>query len=253
MGKWLEKNGEAIYGTGHTPFFNTGITWKCTTKPGKLYFHILHWPGTRLEILGLESRVTSARFLKDGSDVDIAQSGNILVFDLPEEPLDPYNTVIVADIEDQIATVTPGKRFNDPQEKVVLNSRDGRMRGEAARYDMETRSVSGYLLTGTPKNELWWYHYPHQTDTFIVSIEYACEDQLAGSSFYLKNMNRDTPEESQELNGIIEGTGGEFRIVELGEMSFREGEYQIINFGLNDSKSVDVRVKRVILNRLLTY
>ncbi len=250
IGQWLEKNGESIYGTGHTPFFNTGITWKCTTKPGKLYFHILHWPGTRIEIPGLESRVTSAKFLKDGSDVDFVQSDKLLVFDLPEEPMDPFNTVIVAEIEDQVAVVTPGMRFNDPQDEFVLHSRDGRMRGEAARYDLETRSVSGYLLSGTPKNELWWYHYPHETDTFRISIEYACEDQLAGSSFYLQNMNRDTPSHNQELGGTIEGTGGTFRIIELGEMYFREGEYQIINFGLSDSKSVDVRVRRVILNRL---
>jgi alpha-L-fucosidase len=250
MGKWMEKNGESIYGTGHTPFFNTGIFWKCTTKPGKLYFHILNWPGTRLEIPGLESRVTSARFLKNGSEVDFEQSGNVVVFDLPQEPLDPYNTVIVAELEDKTATITKGMRFDDPQDEVVLFSRDGRMRGEAVRYDLETRSVSGFLLTGSPKNELWWYHYPHETDTFRISIEYACEDSLAGSSFYLKNMNRDTPAESQELGGIIKGTGGEFRIVELGELYFREGEYQIINFGLNDSKSVDVRVRRIILNRL---
>ena len=77
MGRWLDVNGESIYGTGHTPFFNTEITWKCTTKPGKLYFHILHWPDSRLEIPGLESRVTSARFLKDGSDVDFSQSDNV--------------------------------------------------------------------------------------------------------------------------------------------------------------------------------
>ncbi len=95
MGKWLDINGESIYGTGHTPFYNTDITWKCTTKPGKLYFHILNWPGTSLNIPGLESNAISASFLKEGSGIEFTQSDNVLSLEIPESPLDQYNTVIV--------------------------------------------------------------------------------------------------------------------------------------------------------------
>ena len=200
--------------------------------------------------MGLESRVSSARFLKDGSDVAFSQSGNVLIFDLPEEPLDQFNTVIVTEIEDESAVITPGMGFNDPQDEIVLYSRDARIRGEEARYDWQSHSVSGFQISGSPKNELWWYHYPYTTDTFRISIEYACEDDNAGSSFYLNKMNRDNRSQSQELENSIEGTGGAYRIVEMGEMYFNKGEYQIINFGLNDMISTNVRVRRIILKRI---
>jgi hypothetical protein len=250
MGKWLDVNGEAIYGTGHTPFFNTGITWKCTTKPGKLYFHILNWPGTSLEIHGLESKVTSARFLQDESKVLYSQSGDTLVFTLPEAPLDPYNTVILAEIKDEVAQLTEGRAYGDPPDEIVLFSRDARIRGEEARYDWDMQAVSGFQVTESPKNELWWYHYPHDTDSFTISIEYAIEDDLSGSPCYLQLRNRDNPDHSQQLEGIIEGTGGGFKVFKMGNMVFYEGEYQIINFGLMDEKSVDVKVRKIILTRL---
>jgi alpha-L-fucosidase len=250
IGEWLNVNGEAIYGTGHTPFHNTGITWKCTTKPGKLYFQILNWPGSSLEIAGLESRVSSAKFLKDGSDVAFRQSGNTLVFDLPEKPMDQYNTIIAAEIQDEIAVVSPGMRFDDPQDEIVLYSRDARIRGEEALYDWDTQSVSGFQMSESPKNELFWYHYPYDTDTFRLSIEYACEDDLAGSICYLKKLNREDRSHDQRLENRIEGTGGTYRIFEMGEMYFHEGAYQIIMFGLEDGKSANVMVRRIILNRI---
>ncbi len=250
MGKWLEVNGEAIYGTGHTPFFNTGITWKCTTKPGKLYFHILNWPGETLEIPGLMSKVKSAHFLKDGSEVDYKQSGDLLTFNLPENPLDKYNTVIVAEIEHKIPIITPGMRFNDPQDEIVLWSRDARIRGEEARYDWNSRTVGGFIPVSGLPNELWWYHYPHDSDTFNISIEYSCPDDIAGSPYYIKKRNRDNESQNREINGTIEATGNEFKVFNAGKMFFAEGEYQIINFGIRDEKSADLKFRKIILTRI---
>lgn len=61
VGKWLKANGEAIYGAGRSPFgeefgdYATSLKsrdgkpvflgfndWRCTTKPGKLYFTLFH-------------------------------------------------------------------------------------------------------------------------------------------------------------------------------------------------------------------
>jgi len=60
-GRWLKANGEAIYGAGRSPFgaefgdyatnqqdrtgkpvFLASTHWRCTTKPGKLYFTLFH-------------------------------------------------------------------------------------------------------------------------------------------------------------------------------------------------------------------
>ena len=61
VGRWLKVNGEAIYGAGHSPFgeefgdYATNLKdrsgkavflgyadWRCTAKPGKLYFTLFH-------------------------------------------------------------------------------------------------------------------------------------------------------------------------------------------------------------------
>jgi len=249
MGKWLDVNGEAIYGTRHTPFYNTGITWKCTTKPGKLYFHILSWPGNTLEINGLQSKVSSASFLKDGSEVEFSQTDDVLRFSLPESPLDEFNTVIAVEIEDEKPTITPGMRFNDPQDEIIIWARDARIRGEEARYDWDTKTVSGFYPSASPSNELWWYHYPHQSDTVLISIEYSCPQEMAGSPFYINKRNRDNESQNQKLNGIIEATGNDFKVFEIGEMYFADGEYQIINFGLKNRKSAELKIRKIILAR----
>jgi alpha-L-fucosidase len=65
MGKWLEKNGESIYGTSGSPLGR--FTWgRCTAKPGKLYLHVFNWPvDGRLQVPGLKSKVKKAYLLVD--------------------------------------------------------------------------------------------------------------------------------------------------------------------------------------------
>ena len=54
--KWLAVNGEAIYGSGPTPFGARGFPaygdWRCTTKPGKIFIHLFEWPGATFTLRG---------------------------------------------------------------------------------------------------------------------------------------------------------------------------------------------------------
>jgi alpha-L-fucosidase len=67
VGRWLKVNGEAIYGTGPSPFASTRSdgAWCCTTKPGKLYIHLLQWPAGKFELSGLKGKATKAYLLAD--------------------------------------------------------------------------------------------------------------------------------------------------------------------------------------------
>ena len=119
IGQWFAKNGEAIYGTGRSCFgqeYNQGLTannsgvdangqevaapkakpqsnsgspkgWRCTTKQGTIYLHLLDWPGARfiVENLPEPTEVVSATFIEGGKAVPFTQTGRTLTFTLPDK------------------------------------------------------------------------------------------------------------------------------------------------------------------------
>jgi len=121
IGKWLKINGESVYGAGPTPFgheFGTEIPGKkdrrgnpvydikrelrFTTKPGKLYVHIFMWPKEALELAGLKNEVTSAYLLADPDKKPLAftQNGENLKLTLPQQALDPIDTIVCLELKD---------------------------------------------------------------------------------------------------------------------------------------------------------
>ncbi len=75
VGRWLKVNGEAVYGAGRSPFgeefgeYSTKLKdangkpvfleyadWRCTTKPGKLYFTVFKMPRGGFRTPGVQER-----------------------------------------------------------------------------------------------------------------------------------------------------------------------------------------------------
>jgi len=108
VGKWLKVNGESIYGAIAAPDFPYVLDWGgFTYKDKTLYMHITEWPTYPFEIcvVGLETKVMDAYFLKDGKKVDFFQtyeSGrdeHRLRIQLPKEKYDTLATVVVLKLE----------------------------------------------------------------------------------------------------------------------------------------------------------
>ena len=249
IGTWLQVNGESIYGTNFSPFIYNDIVWRCTTKPHKLYFHILNWPQKELAITGLESKVTNAFFLADGHQVKFRRDGNRVAFELPDSPVDPCNTVLVAEITDREAKVTPGYRYDDPQEIQVLYAREARLRGEDLRYDWDTQSCTNFIKSPAPFNELFWYLYYLPAVEYQVDMEYSCPDDIAGGEYDLrKGLLR---EDDESHKGLIGGTGGKFIKTQIGTISVEPGrKSMIVKFGLTDDKSAQIKVRKLILSKI---
>jgi alpha-L-fucosidase len=86
VGKWLETNGEAIYGTERGTF-SYNINANYTRRGNTLYIHQMYWPGATpasewlgffqpgcvIAIAGLKPKVKSARLLKTGESVAFTQ------------------------------------------------------------------------------------------------------------------------------------------------------------------------------------
>ncbi len=77
IGKWLEANGESIYGSTYGPV--QGLSWGRMTARGKtLYLHVFEWPQGPVELTGIQAKVSSVRILGGGAPATFAQKGGTL-------------------------------------------------------------------------------------------------------------------------------------------------------------------------------
>jgi alpha-L-fucosidase len=92
VGVWLKVNGEAIYGAGPTAFGGefsaSDHKWRCTTKPGKLFITLFHWPDGPLELDKVNDKVAKAYLLADASHAPLkfTQTGGRVAVTLPKDP-----------------------------------------------------------------------------------------------------------------------------------------------------------------------
>ena len=79
VGKWLEANGDSIYGTDLMPEFPYDLKWGTMTyskQRGELYLHILKYPTLtpRVSVIGLKTRVESVKLLATGEELAFTQT-----------------------------------------------------------------------------------------------------------------------------------------------------------------------------------
>jgi alpha-L-fucosidase len=98
VGRWLKTNGQAIYGTSHSPF--PYLKWgRCTRKGQTLYFHVFEWPVNGQLIIPLENKVVKAFMVANPKEVLKTTSANgHLVISIPAKASDDIATVIAVQI-----------------------------------------------------------------------------------------------------------------------------------------------------------
>jgi len=101
IGRWMDKNGESIYGTSASPlpFQNWG---ESTLKGNKLYLHVFHWPADgKLYVGGVVSDTRRVYLLTDASKALPCRrlNGQDIVITIPRRAPDTINTVIVMDLK----------------------------------------------------------------------------------------------------------------------------------------------------------
>jgi len=106
IGKWMQKNGESIYGSERRPSgfggpWGAGMIGSVTCKGNKAYLHIFRWPGKIATVVGIKNNVVSAYFLASGKKIKFEKTDNGKLFlkGLPEEPPDKYDTVIALELD----------------------------------------------------------------------------------------------------------------------------------------------------------
>jgi alpha-L-fucosidase len=97
IGRWLEKNGESIYGTRGGPV--TPRSWGVTTQKGNtVYVHLLDWEDASLALPPLPGKVTAARMLVGGAPVTWREDEAGVVLRMPKVDRDPLDTVVVVEM-----------------------------------------------------------------------------------------------------------------------------------------------------------
>ena len=92
MGRWLEVNGEAVYGTQPGPVQGRGDL-RTTSKEGVVYVHVFDWPADgQIRVEGVAAE--EARLLAGGETLPVDASSGALVISAPEEAPDEAVTVI---------------------------------------------------------------------------------------------------------------------------------------------------------------
>jgi len=95
VGKWLERNGEAVFHTDRFTFDlnnrlhgrgDFGHSGGFSAAGNAFYWHIRHWPGTPLVLAGVKATVTDVSELSTNKTYPFQQEGNrVVVKNVPEE------------------------------------------------------------------------------------------------------------------------------------------------------------------------
>ncbi len=97
IGRWMSVNGEAIHGTGPSPFSSLDFEGRCTVKGNRLYAHVFEWPAQGIRLSGLRNHVQSAEFLAGGK-ADYSVNEGMVTIERPADP-DPVATVVALTLD----------------------------------------------------------------------------------------------------------------------------------------------------------
>ena len=99
LGGWMERNGEAIYGTVAGPSVNNPSWGAISMKGETLYCMVKEWPKGELRIPGLRNEIRGVRILgAENAKVEVGRDGDFITLALPAKAPEDTVSVVAVDI-----------------------------------------------------------------------------------------------------------------------------------------------------------
>jgi len=163
IGRWMEVNSEAIYGTSQNPW-PYELDWgRVTVKGHKLYLLFYEWP-REFKLSGLRSGVTRVCLLSDQTTtLAFEQDGDTLKLSLPAAAPDPLVSVVAVEFEGDLDVDT--SIFPQLSGRVVLPAYLATLNGDMT-------LTNGGFVSGwkAPEGSLQWQFKLDAPGTFAVRV-----------------------------------------------------------------------------------
>jgi alpha-L-fucosidase len=238
-GKWLEANGESIYGTTASPFRK--LPWgRATQKPGKLYLHVFEWPKDgKLVVPGLTGDPRRAYLLREPkADLKWTRAGENVELQVSATAPDKDVTVVVLAVEGPVQVV--GLTTVQPQgQPLVLKAAMAECHGAAIQYEAKGDNIGFWT---NPADYVAWVCRITTPGVYSVELDYACSEAAAGSDFVVEIAG-------QKLEGKASATGGwtTYRTLKLGNLTLGDDRHTLAVKALNRQGEGVMNVRAVRL------
>lgn len=227
IGRWMEINGDSIYGTSASPFHR--LTWgRATQKAGasgtRLFLHVFEWPKNgELIVPGLRNQPVSARLLDGQQPLSFEQRDGSLTIRIPDTAPDPYASVIELEIQEplDIFAVMP-EQTDDGSIELNPDFVDLHQRGYGDKIALGELDGKAIIHQWTePRAWLSWTFRVAHPGEFEVSAEIAVAEDAAltigladgePQRTELKGSGDDTRLTTQSLGTITIAEAGTFQL-----------------------------------------
>ncbi len=227
VGEWMRVNSQSIHGTTASPFVR--LKWGRATKKEyanatDLFLHVFDWPeGGLLRVDGLRSEVSGAYLMADfQQQIQIDKTSDGIVLQLPDQPLNDVDTVIVLKISGDLVVerILPAQ---DEDGVLVLTMDDVNIHnpGYGGKLELNQDSDSDPYLDGWTdfRSRVDWLVRIDKPGTFDVYAEVAAEEP---ASFLLMEDGGQKPLGVRPTGGLQT-----FETQHIGQLTLAEGESEI--------------------------
>jgi len=208
MGKWLEVNGESIYGAEafnlSTDLHDWGkITYKKSEEGIKLYLHVFNWPlNKQLYLTGVGTEPKEIYLLADKQKLPLSfnHSNVFTKIDLPVLQPDPYISVIVVEY-DKMPEITEGLVAKSSEGGFSMTPKNPSTSDSLFILQKKEKygTIPEHLIISTEK-VLHWKIYIDEPGEKLVDVSYSFQNKKSNSFIEIKAAG-------EVLNQQIENTG----------------------------------------------